>query len=677
MIEIPLAQALKRSAQNKHNKWPDRYAENRLEPECWPELNPKFQLRTGSSIFTIGSCFARHIERYLHQFGFRIPTIEYLESLNGVGSEILNKYTPPAIYQDLAWTKRIRDRDDCVRMSDIDDFLITLENGNVRDLQRQFASAFGVSREDALADRRNYYQMFRQVFECDTVVITLGLIECWWDADTGQYVLFDNSLRKAGEGRFFFRRLDFAESYKFVKESLDLINSEGDKNILITTSPVPLNRTFTSEDVIVANSYSKSVLRAVAGQIAEQYENVDYFPSYESVMLTKQPYVWEPDLVHVESSFVGRIMLRVTDRYVADRHEQSLTDQILQMRSRAAAADWAGAYAGYTQLKPSELEHLDCVSHCSAAEICLHNGEFGKAGFHADRAMHLAQAAGEAGLDAFYSSWQVFKALGDVGKAESALSRLRERGRRYPVIFLWMLYTEMQRPGQQHKLKEFWQFMQDEFPQDFDFKFSVAALYRKERMFDEAETLVRRVLERTPTNLDFLVMLLDLLIKQDKRAAACETLDMILGIDPDNGDAEVLTRRWLEVEILDLNFLARLAGVLSKYKKTGKFGQILDRVLQLDPENLRALKRFRYISVHSGECAVAEKVSRLIVERQPDDIRAILLLAKVLRRMGEFEEAEYHAREALKVDPANQKLAYFLRQLPGTRTERGGALQRV
>jgi tetratricopeptide (TPR) repeat protein len=677
MIDIPLDQALKRSARNKFNKWPDRYAENRLEPECWPALNPKFQLQTGSSIFTIGSCFARHIERYLHQFGFHLPTIDYLKSLSGIGSEILNKYTPPAIYQDLAWTKRIRDRDDCVRMSDIEDFLITLDNGNVRDLQRQFASVFGVSREHVLADRRHYYQLFRQVFECDTVIITLGLIECWWDANTGQYVLFDNSLRKAGDGRFFFRRLNFAESYKFIKDALDIINSDGKKNILITTSPVPLIRTFTSDDVIVANSYSKSVLRAVAGQIAEEYENIDYFPSYESVMLTKQSYVWEPDLVHVESSFVGRIMLRVTDSYVANRHEQSLTDQILQMRSRAAAGDWADAYAAYTQLTPSELEHLDCVSHSSAAGICLHNGNAGKAGFHADRAMHLAPAAGELGLHAFYSCWEVFKALGDAAKAEAALGRLREKGKQNPVIFLWMLYAEMQQPGQQRKLKEFWQFIEDEPPQDLDLNYGIAALYRKERMFDEAETLVRRVLERTPTNLDFLVMLLDLLIKQDKRAAACETLDMILGIDPDNGDAEVLTRRWLEVEILDLNFLARLAGVLSKYKKTGKFGQILDRVLQLDPENLRALKRFRYISVHSGECAVAEKVSRLIVERQPDDIRAILLLAKVLRRMGEFEEAEYHAREALKVDPANQKLAYFLRQLPGTRTERGGALQRV
>ena len=106
MLDIPLNQALKRSARNQQSKWPDSNAENRLEPECWPALNPKFQLTRGSRIFTIGSCFARHIEQYLHQFGFHLPTIRYLETLDGVGSEILNKYTPPSIYQDLAWTKK-------------------------------------------------------------------------------------------------------------------------------------------------------------------------------------------------------------------------------------------------------------------------------------------------------------------------------------------------------------------------------------------------------------------------------------------------------------------------------------------------------------------------------------------------------------------------------------------
>jgi len=30
MLDIPLGQALKRSAQNKQSKWPDRFAENRL-----------------------------------------------------------------------------------------------------------------------------------------------------------------------------------------------------------------------------------------------------------------------------------------------------------------------------------------------------------------------------------------------------------------------------------------------------------------------------------------------------------------------------------------------------------------------------------------------------------------------------------------------------------------------
>ena len=677
MLDIPLDQALKRSAQNKQSKWPDRFAENRLEPECWPALNPKFQLKPGSRVFTIGSCFARHIELYLHQSGFQLPTIEYLECLDGVGSEILNKYTPPSIYQDLAWTKKIRDRDDRVRMDDIEDFLITLENGGVRDLQRQFGSTFGVTREQALADRQHYYQLFRQVFACETVIITLGFIECWWDEKTDQYILFDNSLRKIGDGRFFFRRLDFMESYRFIKDSLDIINSEGDKNILITTSPVPLARTFTSDDVIVANSYSKSVLRAVAGQIVEEYKNVDYFPSYESVMLTRQPYVWEPDLIHVDGSFIGRIMLRVTEKYVVDVSERPVTDQILQMCNQAAAENWTDARALYAGLKQSELEGLDCFSHSVAAEICLHAGHIDKADFHADRAADLAQTAGEAGLYALYKCWLVFKALGDSVKTECTLGRVLERGKQKPVIFLWMLYSEMQQPRQQHRLEIYSKFIEDELPQDMDFNLGFAAIYRKEGMLAEAEALIWRVLEKQPSNLDFLTMLFDVLIKQEKQVEACAVLDRILAIDPDNGDAEVSTQRWLEVESTDLNFSARLAGVLIKHKKTGKLNQILERVLQFDPENMTGLKRLRRISMRLGQYAVAERVSQWITERRPEDVSAVIALAKVLRRMGKFEEAEYQAQAALKVDPSNRNLAHFVTQLARTRNEIEGALQRA
>ena len=54
-----------------------------------------------------------------------------------------------------------------------------------------------------------------------------------------------------------------------------------ERKILLTVSPVPIGRTFTDEDVVVANSYTKGQLRAVAGQINMDFDNVIYWPSYE------------------------------------------------------------------------------------------------------------------------------------------------------------------------------------------------------------------------------------------------------------------------------------------------------------------------------------------------------------------------------------------------------------
>ena len=52
---------------------------------------------------------------------------------------------------------------------------------------------------------------------------------------------------------------------------------------LLTVSPVPLAATAEAEHVVTSSTYSKSVLRAVAGELCRQYDCVDYFPSYELV----------------------------------------------------------------------------------------------------------------------------------------------------------------------------------------------------------------------------------------------------------------------------------------------------------------------------------------------------------------------------------------------------------
>jgi hypothetical protein len=86
--------------------------------------------------------------------------------------------------------------------------------------------------------------------------------------------------------------------------------------VILTVSPVPLAATFTGRDVLVANMYSKSVLRAVAEEIRARFDFVDYFPSYESVMLSPRATTWEEDGVHVADAAVAVNVRRMVEAYL-------------------------------------------------------------------------------------------------------------------------------------------------------------------------------------------------------------------------------------------------------------------------------------------------------------------------------------------------------------------------
>jgi hypothetical protein len=86
------------------------------------------------------------------------------------------------------------------------------------------------------------------------------------------------------------------------------------KRVIVTVSPVPLRATFTDQDVVVANMYSKSVLRVCAERL-EVLPGVDYFPSYEIVM-SSSVRAYEKDNVHVRDDVVSNIVRYMTSRYV-------------------------------------------------------------------------------------------------------------------------------------------------------------------------------------------------------------------------------------------------------------------------------------------------------------------------------------------------------------------------
>ena len=53
---------------------------------------------------------------------------------------------------------------------------------------------------------------------------------------------------------------------------------------ILTVSPVPLIATYEDRNVLVATTYSKSVLRVAADMLYRRYDWVEYFPSYEIIV---------------------------------------------------------------------------------------------------------------------------------------------------------------------------------------------------------------------------------------------------------------------------------------------------------------------------------------------------------------------------------------------------------
>ena len=78
---------------------------------------------------------------------------------------------------------------------------------------------------------------------------------------------------------------------------------------LITVSPVPLTATASDQHVLVATMYSKSVLRAVAGQLYADHRDLDYFPSYEIIAAhPSRGFFFEGNLRSVSPAGVETVM---------------------------------------------------------------------------------------------------------------------------------------------------------------------------------------------------------------------------------------------------------------------------------------------------------------------------------------------------------------------------------
>lgn len=276
--------------------------------------SPRFKLKRGNKIYTIGSCFARNIERVLMRERFVVPTgnvaipPEFYSGATPYKNTILNKYNAHSMAVEI-----LRGLEDNPPLG-----LIELENNLWYDPQTSFVKF--LPQEQAEKIRRDMDLLAKEVARSDAVFLTLGLTETWYDTATGQFL---NSLNvvavKDRRKQTAFFNATVNQVVKVLSFALDALRTANPLvKVLITVSPVPMGQTFTGMDVISANTYSKATLRAACQQLYDTYDFVDYFPSYEMVTHSPPEIAWQEDRVHVLPAMVESVTRTFVARYVEE-----------------------------------------------------------------------------------------------------------------------------------------------------------------------------------------------------------------------------------------------------------------------------------------------------------------------------------------------------------------------
>jgi tetratricopeptide (TPR) repeat protein len=357
LLSISSEDAFLNTKQNAQNTWPKRdQADNRVEPLTKPHFAPTFALVPKESVFTIGSCFARNVEGQLEAMGFEVP-MRHLKVVEDAPDDpennpnIFNNYAVPSILNELEWAI------DPETPFDAETCLLEVGRGLYCDLHlTRLLKA--VSKEVAIARRGRIKDGFAKVKDCRVIIITLGLVEAWWDKEAKRYLNIapPKQAAKRYPDRFELHVMSYAEVMHYLERIVALLKKHGhpEHRIVLTVSPVPLGVTFTDQDVITANTYSKSVLRAAAQEIWLKYDHVDYFPSYESIVHSDRARAWHDDLRHPTTEViklnVGRMVAAYSGEGAVHHDGQDLSHSLMEAQSAEKAREVSEAAMLYQEI---------------------------------------------------------------------------------------------------------------------------------------------------------------------------------------------------------------------------------------------------------------------------------------------------------------------------------------
>jgi len=250
-----------------------------------------------SRVLTIGSCFAYEIRGYLIANGYHV--------LNQSMPKQLLWYNTATILYEF-------ERVNGDFAQDIDDYWHVNDDGQrnsglYQDPYRRLVFAESPVMLKQIVDGIDA-QMDAYIREADVIVITLGMTENWLNKRNGKTICACPRYGKGAGYDATFEMTRYHENHYNIATAMEILHEVNPSaQVILTVSPVAIAATFRNIDHLIANTESKSILRAVAGEVAAEFDFVHYFHSYELALNTQDSFCW--DGRHVAKDFVSGVVM--------------------------------------------------------------------------------------------------------------------------------------------------------------------------------------------------------------------------------------------------------------------------------------------------------------------------------------------------------------------------------
>lgn len=248
-----------------------------------------------TKITAFGSCFAANISRWLGRRNYRVSTNDPDSQeayVVRIGEGMVNSFV---IRQQFEWAWENRS------------FEESLWHGYDKEV-------YGYD--------ENVRLQTKGLFDAtDVFILTFGLSEVWYDAETENVFWRSVPKQHFDPERHLFRVSTVEENRDNIAAIYALIRKHRpDAKIIMTLSPVPLIATFREESCITANSVSKSILRVAIDDVMRAHKDeghLFYWPSFELVMdVFKGPY--KEDRRHIKEPVLDFIMTQFEHTWCKD-----------------------------------------------------------------------------------------------------------------------------------------------------------------------------------------------------------------------------------------------------------------------------------------------------------------------------------------------------------------------